>query len=60
MAEEVTKALEVSHGFVSAAAWKLGCQPATVRSYVRKYASVQAALHETREAMLDTAEATLY
>jgi hypothetical protein len=59
-AEEVTKALEEAHGFVSAAARNLGCQPAMVRSYVRKYASVQAAMHDARESMLDTAEATLY
>ena len=58
--EEVTKAIEDAKGFISAAARRLGCQPATVRAYAKCYASVQAAMPDARESMLDTAESVLY
>ena len=58
--EQVIDALRKTRGLISLAATALGCEPQTVRSYVKRYPTVATALREERERMTDIAEASLY
>lgn len=59
-AEQVIEAIKKTKGLVTHTARYLGCEPDTVRNYVKRYPSVAAALKEAREAVTDLAEMALY
>lgn len=59
-AQQMIDALTETKGLVSLAARRLGCHPDTVRAYIKRYPTVAQAKHEAREALLDTAELSLY
>lgn len=56
----VLRAIEGSGGIVSAVAKRLGCDWATARAYIQRWAETQAAFEAERERILDLAETTLY
>lgn len=58
-AEQMIQALTASMGLVSVAAEKLKCNQQTVRNYIEKYPSVKQAQLDSREQMIDLAEASL-
>lgn len=58
-AEDMATALRDAKGMVTVAASKLGCSQQTIRNYAARYASVQTAIDESREQMLDVAELQL-
>jgi hypothetical protein len=59
-ADEVSKALKDAQGLVSVAARALGCRTQTIYNYMKKYKSVERARFESREQLLDLAEAKLF
>jgi len=59
-AQQMIEALTATKGMVSLAAKLIGCSPTTVRSYVRRYASVAAAIADQREEVTDVAELSLF
>jgi hypothetical protein len=58
--EQVAEALLRSKGLITVAARALDCDPATVRNYIKRYASVAKAKEESREGIKDLAEARLF
>ncbi len=58
-AEQIALALKASMGLVSVAAEKLKCSDSTVRTYIDRYPSVKQAQLDSREQMIDLAEASL-
>lgn len=58
-AEQVAAALKASMGLVSVAAEKLKCSDSTVRTYIERYPTVKQAQLDSREQMIDLAEASL-
>lgn len=59
-ADQVAEALIKARGLVTAAARILECDPSTVRHYIKRYATVAAALTEARAGILDMTEARLF
>lgn len=57
--EEIIKALEMSGGFVSAAAGMLKCNAKTIYDYINRYPDIKEAKHLIEEAYSDIAEAEL-
>lgn len=58
--EQVIAALRETKGMSTIAAKKLGCDPDTVRAYVKRHSTVADAQREEREGMTDVAELSLY
>jgi hypothetical protein len=58
--EQVIKAIKDKKGIVSSVADSLGCNRLTVYNYINRHATVQQALQDERERMIDTAESALY
>ena len=58
--ELVCDALLQSKGLITVAADRLSCTPKTIRNYVKKYATVRAALDEASERILDIGEGRLF
>jgi transposase-like protein len=58
-AADVADAIRKAQGNVSHAARLLGCDRGTVYNYIHKYQTVEAALDEARESMLDYVESKL-
>lgn len=56
----VLQAIEGSGGIISAVAKRLGCDWATARAYIQRWAETKAAFEAERERILDLAETTLY
>lgn len=56
----VLQAIEGSGGIISAVAKRLGCDWATARAYIQRWAETTAAFEAERERILDLAETTLY
>ncbi len=59
-AEQMVEALRETKGLVSVAARKLGCEPSTVRVYIRRYPTVAQAVKDSRESITDLAETRLW
>lgn len=57
--EDVVKAIEDSNGGVYLAARRLGCDPATIVNYRRKYPEVDLAVTRCRGELIDEAESSL-
>lgn len=58
--EQVAEALADAGGIVTVAAARLGCHRKTVYDYIKRYASVRAAMADGRERTIDLAEAALF
>lgn len=58
--KQVVAALMETKGLVYLAAKKLGCEPATIHNYAKRYAAVKEALVTARGEVVDVAEAALY
>ena len=62
--EEIINAIWLAQGKVSIAAKRVGCDPATIFAYARRYTTVQEAIDGARrswdEQLLDAAEVKLY
>jgi predicted transcriptional regulator len=58
--EQVIKAIKEKKGIVSSVADTLGVSRLTVYNYINRHATVQQALQDERERMIDTAESALY
>jgi len=56
---EIIDALKSSGGFVSHAAEKLNCSPATIYNYMQRYPSIKAAKEDIETKTLDFAESKL-
>ena len=56
---EVIEAIQAAKGLKSVAARRLGCTWWTVHNYCRRHPTVQRAYEETREQLVDLAEAKL-
>jgi hypothetical protein len=59
-AAQMIKAVEKTKGMVYIAAKALGCSPATVYNYAKRYKSVQVAIDNERGKFLDHTELALY
>lgn len=59
-AKQVIKAVKDSHGILTAVAERLGCNRTTVYDYAKRYLSVQKAIDEERDVIIDKAEDTLF
>jgi len=59
-ADQVRRALLDAKGLVTVAARRLDCAPDTVRAYMRRYATVAAAVKEAREGIVDLGEVRLF
>lgn len=57
---QIIEALRKARGLITLSAQALGCEPQTIRNYVKRYPTVAEALKEERERMTDIAEAALY
>jgi hypothetical protein len=57
--EQVEAALRASKGLVSTAARALGCDPETVRRYIKRYRRLEKIRDEERATLVDTAESVL-
>jgi hypothetical protein len=57
--EDMVKAIEDSNGGVYLAARRLGCDPATITNYRRKYPEVELAITRCRGELIDEAESSL-
>ncbi len=55
----MARALEESHGLVSFAAKRMGCEQMTVRNYMKKFKVCRSAVDQARSSMKDVAEASL-
>src|SRR5262245_38015956 len=58
-AQQMIDALKETKGMVYLAARKIGCDPKTVYTYAKRYASVQAAIDDERGHFVDTCELAL-
>lgn len=58
--ERVASQIEALHGNVSAVARDLGVSRPTLYAFIQRHPTLQSALREAREAMLDNAESALY
>jgi predicted transcriptional regulator len=58
--EQVIRAIKDKKGIVSSVADTLGVSRLTVYNYINRHATVQQALQDERERMIDTAESALY
>lgn len=58
--KQVTAALVKTKGLVYLAARDLGCEPATIHNYAKRYAVVRETLVTARGEVVDVAEAALY
>lgn len=58
--EQVADALTRSKGLITVAARSLGCDPMTVRNYMKRYVSVQRAKDEARTGIVDLAEVRFF
>lgn len=59
-AADIADALTKSKGIVSQAAKMLGCSRVTIYKYIKEYATVQQAVEDARESIIDFAEVKLY
>lgn len=59
-AADIITALRETKGLVSYAAQRLGCSVQTVYNYIERYPTVQAAVNEQREGIIDLAEGKLF
>jgi len=59
-AKQFIAAIPGTGGFIIAIAKRVGCVRHTAAKYIRKYATVQQAVEDEREAMLDSIEAEAY
>ena len=59
-AQRIIKALSESKGLLTLAASKAGVSYSTINRYAREFSSVQDAVHEAKESMLDYTESKLY
>ena len=59
-AETIAEALRETKGLVSVAARKIGCQPGTVRAYIKRYPTVAQVVKDSRESITDLAETRLW
>lgn len=58
--QQIADAVTEAKGLISIAARRVGCDPATIRNYAKKYKIVADALHEAKESLKDFAESRLY
>lgn len=58
--QQMINAIRQTRGLVTVAARMLGCDPNTVRNYIRRHPTVAQALEEERERMTDLAELALF
>jgi hypothetical protein len=56
---QVVRALKKHDGIISDSATALGCTQQTIRNYRKRYASVDQAIHDGRESLLDQAEGVI-
>ncbi len=59
-AEQMAEVLRETKGLVSVAARKIGCQPGTVRAYIKRYPTVALVVKDSRESITDLAETRLW
>ena len=60
MHQQVIMAIRATHGMLTLAAERLGCDPSTIHRYATRHASVRQAIAAQRERMTDLAELKLY
>jgi len=58
--EQIIQAIQETKGMLTLTAKRLGIEYHTMQSYVAKNPDIQEALHETKNALLDAVELTLY
>jgi len=59
-AEQVIEAIRKSRGLLSVVAQRLGCTRQTVENYVKRYPTVDRAVKEERQKVIDVAEGKLF
>ena len=59
-ADEMAEALRETKGLISVAARKIGCEPNTVRAYIKRYPTVAQVVKDSRESITDLAETRLW
>jgi hypothetical protein len=59
-AEQVIEAIRKSRGLLSVVAHRLGCTRQTVENYVKRYPTVDRAVKEERQKVIDVAEGKLF